>query len=488
MRSLLTRAFRGQFLVEIVIRARGLLILPVATRALGPEGYGQIAFAAAITGLVGTMATLGMPAAMSRFLPGKEDDEQRAAIFWPGFAASAATAALFALATVAVFAVFSIAPEDMPFALIVLAAANVVSQELKIFLFGFYRFTLQLDGYYRFLLIDAVAVGLAQLIVLTVLDGGPVAVVGATVAVDALLLSAALLLLARRLPWRPPQRDVLAPLYKFGLPLGATGLLNWANNTADRFFIQAIVSSAALGVYSVGYNLGFIAVSLVATPIFAVLSSVMFRAWDQGETDAAERLLVRFSAVLMVGCTPLILSLHFFGEPVLRVMAGPGFGEAQDYVLPVGAGYLLMFLGDLYGYPLWLHNRQYLYSVTMVGSVALNILLNFLLVPPLEALGSALATAASLGVLAATLVVINIRNGYVRPPLLAPLLTALLGGAIWGAASLVWPDSANLLDTLLFSVVCALLFLAAAFPLKLLPIDPRELLRKRGEPLPSASR
>lgn len=461
------------------MRARGLLILPIATRALGPEGYGQIAFAAALTGLVGALATLGMPAAMSRFLPGKENDEQRAAIFWPGFAASATTASLFALATVALFAVAPIAPEGIPSALIVLAAANVVSQEVKIFLFGFWRFTLQLDGYYRFLAIDAVAVGLAQLVVLVVLDGGPVAIVGATVIVDAVLLLAALALLARRLPWRAPERAVLAPLYRFGLPLGATGLLNWANNTADRFFIQAIVGSATLGVYSVGYNLGFIAVSLFATPIFAVLSSVVFRAWDQGDEEGAQRLLVRFAGILMVGCTPAILSLHFFGQPVIDVLAGDRFGAAHDYVLLVGAGYLLMFLGDLYGYPLWLHSRQYLYSFAMVASVALNVVGNALLVPRMGAIGSAIATTGSLGLLAVTLIVINMRNGYMHPSLVAPVATAALGGAIFGGASLIWPDSPDLIDTALFSIGSTLVFLIAAYPLRLLPIDPVDLLRRR---------
>jgi O-antigen/teichoic acid export membrane protein len=479
MRSLLTRAFRGQFLIEIVVRARGLLILPIATRALGPEGYGQIAFAAALTGLVGVIATMGMPAAMSRFLPGKEDDEQRADIFWPGFAASAATAALFALVTIALFAVAPLAPADMPFVLIVLAAVNVISQELKIFLFSYWRFTLQLTGYYRFLAIDAVAVGAAQLVVLTVLDGGPVAIVGATVAIDFILLLAALTILGRRLPWRRPEWAVLAPLYKFGLPLGATGLLNWANNTADRFFIQGFVGTAALGVYSVGYNLGFIAVSLVATPVFAILSSVMFRAWDQGDREGAQRLLARFSSVLAVGCIPPILSLHFFGQPVIDLLAGPGFGEAHDIVLLVSAGYLLMFLGDLYGYPLWLHNRQYLYSLAMVGSVAVNIAGNAVLVPRLDAVGSAVATTASLGLLAVTLVVINVRNGYARPPIYRPILTAAVGAAIFGALSLAWPHDANVAHTAAFSVCATLLFLLACYPLRLLPIDPRELLRRR---------
>lgn len=479
MRALLTRAFRGQFLIEVVIRARGLLILPIATRALGPEGYGQIAFAAAVTGLVGTIATLGMPAAMSRFLPGHENDDQRASIFWPGFTAAAATAAIFAGLTILVFAVAPVTPEGVPFELIVFAALNVVSQEVKIFLFSFWRFTLQLDGYYRFMLVDAVGIGLGQVVVLVVFDGGPAAIVGATVALDAILLLAALAILARRLPWRPPEREVLTPLYKFGLPLGATGLLNWANNTADRFFIQAIVSSAALGVYSVGYNLGFIAVSLVATPIFAVISSVMFRAWDRGDRDGAQRLLVRFASVLMVGCTPLILSLHFFGKPVIEVLAGPNFVDAHDYVLLVGAGYLLMYVGDLYGYPLWLHNRQYLYSLAMVGSVAVNIAGNVMLVPALGALGAAVSTTASLGALALVLIGINLRNRYVRPPIVGPIATAVLGAVIWGALSLVFPESPNLLDTAFFSVTATLVFLVAAYPLRLLPINPRELLRRR---------
>jgi O-antigen/teichoic acid export membrane protein len=488
VRALLARAFRGQFLIEAVTRARGLLILPIATRALGPEGYGQIAFAAALTGLVGTIATLGMPAAMSRFLPGKEHDHERAGIFWPGFAASVVSASLLAALTIALFAVAPLEPAGIGLALIVVASVNVISQELKVFLFSFWRFTLELDGYYRFMAVDAAAVGIVQLIVLLPLNGGPVAIIGATVVSDAILLLIALVLLRRRLPWARPTREVLMPLYKFGAPLGATGLLNWANNTADRFFIGAIVSSAALGVYSVGYNLGFIAVSLFATPIFAVLSSIVFRAWDQGDRDGAQRILVRFANILMTGCMPLILSLQFFGQPVINALAGPEFADAHDYVTLVGVGYLLMFMGDLYGYPLWLHARQYLYSFAMVASVAVNIAGNAILVPRFGAIGSAIATTASLGLLAVALVVINLRNGYMHPPLVAPVATAVLSTSVFAAFSLAWPDNAGVPLALAFSAAATLVFLLAAYPLRLLPADPLELLRRRRAPAATVTR
>ncbi|MDX6475824.1 MAG: Polysaccharide biosynthesis protein, partial [Gaiellaceae bacterium] len=151
MRALLIKAFRGQFVVEALVRFRSLLILPIATRLLGPTGYGWIAFAAAVTGLVGAVATLGMPAAIARFLPGKETDDERAAMFWPAFAACALTVTAFAGLTIAAFAFGHLAPKGIPFGLVVLAAANVVSNELKLFLYGFWRYNVELTPYYRFM-------------------------------------------------------------------------------------------------------------------------------------------------------------------------------------------------------------------------------------------------------------------------------------------------------------------------------------------------
>lgn len=481
MRTLLIKAFRGQLLVEVLIRARGLIILPIATRALGPSGYGLIAFAGALTGLVGTVATLGMPAAISRFLPGKESDRERAAIFWPGFAACAVSTCVFASLTVTLFSWTALAPEEVPLILIALAAANVVSNELKLYAYGFWRYSLELGPYYRFLKADVALVGIAQIFVLLPLHGGPVALLIASITADGVLFATALALLARRLPWRAPSLAVLAPLYRYGFPLIAAALLNWANNTIDRFFIQAYDGNSAVGVYSVGYNLGFLAVGLFATPLFAIFPSVLFRTWDQGRRAEAARLLQGASLLLLLATLPGILSLAFFGRPFVTLMAGEEFAEAHRYVALIATGYLLMFLGDFYGYPLWLHNRQYLYSVSLALSVGVNVVGNILLVPRYGALGSAIATTASLGILAAALAILNISFGYMRPPFAKPVGVTLIAVACWSAASLLWPKSPTIGDTALFSAASTVAFLVTAFGFGLFPreLQLESLLRRR---------
>jgi O-antigen/teichoic acid export membrane protein len=479
MRTLFLKAVRGQFFVEMLMRLRGLIILPIATRELGPTGYGWIAFAAALTGLVGTIATLGMPSAMSRFLPAKQTDAERASIFWPGFMASVASVAFFAALTVLVLHSGALRPQEIPFALIVLASVNVVSNELKMYLYGFWRYSLELKQYYRFLQADAVFAGVAQLVVLLVLHRGPLAIVASVVVVDVAMGLVAAAALLRRLPWSRLRWAIVRPLYIFGLPLAATGLLNWANNTADRFFIQAYRGSASVGIYSVGYNLGFLAVSVIATPLFAILSSLLFREWDQGRPESAERLLRTSSSLLVLGSLPFIFSLSYFGGPFIRVMAGPRFANAHSYIALVAAGYLLMFFGDLYGYPLWRHNRQYFYSLCMVVSVGVNLLGNALFVPRYGAIASAAATTASLGALAVTLVIVNLYHGYSRPPLAANLAIAVVAAVCWFATARAWPSTPNLLHTAVFSVVTTLIFGALVYALRLVPEHLRETLSIR---------
>src|SRR4051794_27557565 len=139
MRDLLIKAFRGQFLVEILVRLRGFLLLPIATRALGPEGYGWVAFAAAVTGLVGSIATLGIPSALSRFLPGKETPKERAQVFWPAFGACVASLLVCAGLTAIAGFTLPIVPSGLPASLVVLAAVNVISAELKLLVFNYFR-------------------------------------------------------------------------------------------------------------------------------------------------------------------------------------------------------------------------------------------------------------------------------------------------------------------------------------------------------------
>ena len=480
MRALFIKALRGQVAVEALVRLRSLLVLPIATRLLGTTGYGQIAVAAAITGLVGTVATLGMPSALARFLPGKETDDERARLFWPAFASCAVTVVACAGLTIAVFAAVPSAHHDLPLALVVVAALNVVSNELKLFLYSFWRVNVEFDQYYRFLIADTVAVAAAQLAVLLLLHKGAIAVVASLVVVDAVVLGVAVLLLSRRLPWHRPSLSLVGPLYRYGLPLGFTALLIWANNAADRFFVQAYRGTDAVGLYSVGYNLGVIGVAIVGTPMVSIVSSLMFRAWDRGEREEAERLPRNCATLLVLACLPLILSLAYFGRPLVELLAGSAFAGAHDYVALVGVGYLLLHLGVLFGYPLWLHNRQYLYSLSMVASVVVNIGLNAALVPPYGAYGSAVATTASLGVLAAGLVVWNLRGGYSRPPIALPVAMAAIAVACWTLAGLVWPSEPTIVDTIAFSGVTTAAFAAALVALRLVPSELRPgFLRRR---------
>lgn len=476
MRELFLRAFRGQFLIELLVRGRGLLILPIATRELGPEGYGLVAFAAAVTGLTGTLATLGMPAALARFLPARTAVAERAEILWPAFIACTASVLTMAAIAAAAFGALPIEPSGIPYALILVALANMATTELKLVLINFFRQTLQLRPYYRFLMADVVLSGVVQAVVLVVLHGDAIALIGSIVVADAVILMALLAVLARRLPWHRATRATLTPLYRFGLPLIADPLLNWANNMADRFFIQVYVGTAALGIYSVGYNLGFTVVSIVATPIFAVLPTLLFRAWDANDRDDARRLLAQFSSILPLVCLPGMLSLTFFGEPVIVLLAGEAFRGAHEFVFWISLGYLLMWIGDMYGYMLMANARQYLYSASLIGAVAVNLALNAILVPDLGAIGAAYATAGSLLTLAVFLYALTVRAGYARPPIRGPAAICAVAGACWVAADQLWPATASVVDAVVFSIATSAVFIAATYALRLVP-ELRSVLR-----------
>jgi len=121
---------------------------------------------------------------------------------------------------------------------------------------------------------------------------------------------------------------VLQKILSYSLPLGYSGLAVFLIHYGDRFFLRAYVSLAAIGVYSLAYKLGFL-ISAVHQPFHLHWSSQVSAILKR---SGGEILFGRTTTHLTAVLATVVVLISLFINPLLAVMAGPGFSEAAGLV------------------------------------------------------------------------------------------------------------------------------------------------------------
>ena len=192
----------------------------------------------------------------------------------------------------------------------------------------------------------------------------------------------------------------LGPLLKYAYPLMLMGLAGMVNETLDRIllpkwlpvnFYPGQSSLTAVGIYGACYKLS-IFMSLVIQAFRYAAEPFFFSQSTDKNSPATFALILKWftlcCAVIFVGIS---LNVEDFGRLFLR---------RPEYLqgLPVVPVLLLanLFLGVYYNLSVWfkLTDRTYYGTYIGAGGAVLTIMLNFLLIPIMGYMGSAIATLA----------------------------------------------------------------------------------------------
>lgn len=188
---------------------------------------------------------------------------------------------------------------------------------------------------------------------------------------------------------RPHIRDALS----FGLPLMPHSLSVWILAGVDRLFITSMLSVAATGIYSVGYQVGMI-VGLLATSFNQAWSPFLFERLRDGDHQTKVR-LVQFTYLYNVVIVGIAVALSLIAPWFLEVFVGDAFRDSQKYVFWVSLGYAANGMYFMVANYIFYAKKTHLLAWVTVTAASLNVVLNYSLIPAYGALGAAQATTAS---------------------------------------------------------------------------------------------
>lgn len=187
----------------------------------------------------------------------------------------------------------------------------------------------------------------------------------------------------------------LRRMLRYGTGLLMGDLSGWVLTLSDRFLIKGYMNLSSVAVYSIGYKIGMLINPVFINPFTSVFTPFKYKVYD--EEDGVERIERMFRIYNFVGWF-CILGLSLFADILVRLVATSQYGKAYLLVPLIALSYFLSGAISFYSLGLHIANKIKTNSMIIILASIVNIVANLILIPWLGIYGSALATVISYAV------------------------------------------------------------------------------------------
>lgn len=228
----------------------------------------------------------------------------------------------------------------------------------------------------------------------------------------------------RKLDWRS--------FTAFSIPIVPHIVFMWGLVSADRLILSSLVDKELIGVYDIAYLLGS-GIAVFGTALLLPWLPTFYKHTDK--LAAAEYFKKRALSQTVI-CLAIALTANLFAFEICSVMASTYSHEATPLMQLILPATLLLMLNAIYIKPLIHLKKTTTISCLSGAGFAANILLNFLLVPKLGVVGSAVATIAAYALMTITCLIFsnrhlgliwNLKNSAVTRVLVVAVLVFVAG-------------------------------------------------------------
>ena len=382
-------------ILELILKLKGLIIIPLLTRHFGTLDYGAWSQVLVLVNTVSPLIILGTDSGFIRHTSGKSLEEQKSSLSaW----------ILFLLGTAVVVCVLLIGLRggiaraffnDTSYTLFIpLACASMCFTMLLNCTKNWFKIHNNAKMYSKIFIYQAL-LNLAAVIVTLVGEKGVYELVVYTIVADSIVVLWFFVVIWHNYGWGSPDFSVLKPFLKFGLPLVPSGYAMWGLNSMDRIFLVHYGTLSDIGVYSLSYTLGYLIIQIFVNPVWTMYPNNAAELYNQGKTDELQMLFSYSMKIILVLCLPALVGLFVLGEPIISFFATEEFLAGAPLMAIITLGYLFLMLGSYYDTSVGLVFKQYYSTLSLGLACGVNLVLNLLLIPRYLILGAAVATCLS---------------------------------------------------------------------------------------------
>jgi len=384
------------YTIGIVLnRAISFVMLPFYTRMLSPKDYGILELLDMTVDVVSIVAGMGVLQGVAKFYYAQDTVEERNALVSTIFIMSIA-ATIFACAMGILFSarISSVVFGSVEYSnLLRLSFVNLFLQSLMFIPMAYLRVQ---QNPKCFVVVNAVKLILQlslNILFLVFYRWGIVGVLYSTMlstTVVGVWLTFSTFSDVRIRSSREKARRLL----RFGLPFVVSGLGAFILTFSDRYFLSYYHGLSDIGVYALGYKLGYLVSGFPAGPLMFVWSVQRFELLS---TTEYERVFNQFLSSFTITTVTAMLALAIFVGNIIKLMASPGFWPAAEIVpIILMASFFHGFI-EFFNFGIYHSGKtEHMAYGTILGVVVI-LSMSFFLIPEYGMHGAAWATLVAYG-------------------------------------------------------------------------------------------
>ncbi len=248
--------------------------------------------------------------------------------------------------------------------------------------------------------------------------------------------------------------NLFKKMLSFGLPFIPGGLFLFVLNNGDRFFIQTMLDSSILGIYSLGYKIGTLVMIFVLGPFLKVWGPYLF---ELDRDSEAHKSFSKFFLYLTLAYCIAALALAVFSKEILRLLSDKSYWEGYKVVPYILVAYLFWAMAAFFDSGFYITRKTFYKPFIMGTATILIFILYWILIPTYGLLGGAYATVLGFGAFSLMTFFVSNRIYPVRYPLGKTAYILGLGIAIYVLSNLISEET--LVTTLILKA-----FLVGIYP------------------------
>ncbi|MHB9002571.1 MAG: oligosaccharide flippase family protein [Coriobacteriia bacterium] len=176
-------------------------------------------------------------------------------------------------------------------------------------------------------------------------------------------------------------RETLSDFTAYGLPMIPAALSSWILILSDRYIIGLTQSAADVGLYGTAYNLGDKIMGLITAPLLIAIGPVLVQTFEKRGQLLTQQVQSQLTRYFTMATAPVAFGLAVVAQPFMRVFTGEAYHAGYPALPVVATGVALYGMSQIASNGLALHKKTVLIMQnTLIAAVA-QVVANLLLVP-----------------------------------------------------------------------------------------------------------
>ncbi|MFA6431793.1 MAG: flippase [Candidatus Margulisiibacteriota bacterium] len=256
-----------------------------------------------------------------------------------------------------------------------------------------------------------------------------------------------------RLDFKDVQPGLWKRYFWLAMPLGASTIMIQIYNNMDTVMLGIMDKPQVVGYYNAAYQIYYAGLGIFYVWLATAIPIMSYRIKEN--YLGAERFINKFSKISLLAVIPLVFLIALAAPLIIKILYGQEYFPAALALRFLIWNLIIVAIGSIYGALILMAAGKFneFFKATLFGALV-NVVLNFVLIPPYSFVGAAVATliAETLSMIIACYYAKKVIPIWISGYLFRAAIFSLLASAVYVLIS-IWTDSLSIMLQLLIGAM-----------------------------------